>query len=262
MSYYVFFHFKSDIVPHPIPLLSTSPHPTLSLFSFQSWTYFYLLPPFCLSPPYWSKFHGILTFLISIPLSCHLHGIFHSCDALFSFCISSSVSPPFLLCTPTHRFCQSLCVLGRCCGCRQPALCRRPSTRQGRGVRIHCSQGIDSMLCRGPPIAQTCSMNMLLGRTSDRAEPPPATSESSSHSLGWSNIICTWFMIYWHWMLRCEAIIFLLWACKNLSPRADPFFFLLSYVWFYITGCPTELMALGLWCTMAQCFTTKNVREI
>lgn len=36
-----------------------------------------------------------------MPLSCHLHDIFRSCDALFSFCISSFISPPFLLCANT-----------------------------------------------------------------------------------------------------------------------------------------------------------------
>lgn len=82
---------------------SSLPHPILlSVFVSFSVLNLLLSPPiFCLSPPYWSKFHGILTFLISIPLSCHLHDTFHSCDALFSFCISSFISPPFLLCTNT-----------------------------------------------------------------------------------------------------------------------------------------------------------------
>lgn len=110
-------------------------------------------------------------------------------------------SPLLFFSAPTHLSCQSLCVLGRCCGCRQPALCRRPNTRQGRGVRIHCSRGIDCTLCRGPPIAQTCCMNMPPGRTSNRAEPPPATSESFSHLLvdqtgsvpGWFINSACWF---------------------------------------------------------------------
>lgn len=164
---------------------SSLPHPILlSVFVSFSVLNLLLSPPiFCLSPPYWSKFNCILTFLISIPLSCHLHDIVHSCDACFHF-VFPLLFPLLFFSAPTRRSCQSLCVLGRCFGCRQPALSMTASTRQGRGVRIHCSQGIDCMLCHGSPIAQTCCMNMLPGRTSNRAEPQPATSESSSHSFG------------------------------------------------------------------------------
>lgn len=181
--------------------------------------------------------------------------------AMLCFHFVFPLSPLLLFPAPTHRSCQSLCALGRCCGCRQPALCRRPSTRQERGVRIHCSRGIDSMLCRGPPIAQICCMNMPPGRTSNRAEPPPATSESSTHSLAWSNKI--WFYLVGLSVSRVglgggatEVVIYALGAC-----RADADLFKhLSYVWFYITGYPTESTAPGLWCTMVRCFTTKNAR--
>lgn len=202
MSYYVFLHFKSDIVPHPTP--SPLPHPILLSLCFQSWTYFYLPPSLvCLLP---TSLNSMVFYLFSFPSPFPVISMTSFALAMLCFhFVFPLLFPLLFFSAPTRRSCQSLCVLGRCCGCRQPALSRRPSTRQGRGVRIRCSQGIDCMLCPGPPIAQTCCMNMLPGRTSNRAEPPPATSESSSHSLDWPNIISTW-LIYWHRMLGCEAM--------------------------------------------------------
>lgn len=95
MSYYVFLHFKSDTVPHLTPPLPIVP---LVFVSFLVLNLLLSPPISCLSPLSWSKFHGSLTYLIPIPISCHLHDIFCSCTALFSFCISSFFPPPFLLC--------------------------------------------------------------------------------------------------------------------------------------------------------------------
>ncbi len=97
-------------------------------------------------------------------------------------------SPPLCPNTPSPR--QSLCVRGHCCGCSRPALCRRRSTRQGRGVKTLCSLGTVCTSCPGPLIAQTCCTSMPPGRTSNRTEPPPPTSESASHCPGWSNNSC------------------------------------------------------------------------
>lgn len=181
----MFLHFKSDIAPHLLPL---SPSPILQLFvSFfnSQLTFIYShfsSVPSCLSPVLYSMYFGPLPFPLSLP--CHLHDIFHFYNASFSFSISSFLpsSPP--LCSNTLSLCQSLCVLGLCCGCRRPALCRRRSTRQGRGVRTHCSLETVCTSCPGPLIEQTCCMSMPPGKTSNRTEPPPPTSKGASHCPG------------------------------------------------------------------------------
>lgn len=181
----MFLHYKSDIVPHPhlTPPLS---HSLLSLcLLFNSQTYFYLLTSF---------FHPLhVSLLFYVPWSLAFSHFLSPYPAIticiftmlcFSFCISSFFpsSPPF--CFNTLPLGQSLCVQGHCCGCKQPALCKRRSTRQEPGVRTHCSLGTVCTSCPGPPIALTCCMNMPPGKTSNRTEPPPPTSEGASHCPG------------------------------------------------------------------------------
>lgn len=190
MSYYVFLHFKSDIVPHinsppPPPLPSCS----WSLSPFQPLTYFYLLTsssrPLRISALLPSMVLCLFPFPLSLP--CHCHDIFHTFNAfvftgyLFLFSLLPS---PTLLCPNATPLCQSLCVRGRCSGFRRPARCRRRSTKQGRGVRIRCSLGTDCTSCPGPPIAQTCCTSTPPGKTSNRASQPLTTSEGASHCPG------------------------------------------------------------------------------
>lgn len=195
MSFYMFLHFKSDNVPHLTPLYPPLVHssPVLCLlFNFQlTFINSHLSFVHCvsLSPVLYSMVFGLFPFPLCFP--CHLHDIFHFYNALFWF----SISPFFLLLllsAPTPLLLlQSLCVRGRCCGCRRPVLCRRQSTRRGHGVRTRCSLGTVCMLCPGLPIAPTCCMSMPPGKTSNRTEPPPPTSEGASHCPGWSNSICS-----------------------------------------------------------------------
>lgn len=193
MSYYVFFHFKSDIVPH-INTLPPSPPPApapIWLLVFVSFSTLNLLLSthiFLPSSPYLSCsiLHGTLPFPFPLFHLCHHHDIFHMYNALFSLSISSLFFPLFLAFSAqtTPRLCQSLCVRGHCFGFRRPARCRRRSTRQGRGVRIRCSLGTGCTSCPGPPIAQTCCMSMPPGKTSNRAKLPLTTSEGASHCPG------------------------------------------------------------------------------
>lgn len=190
----MFLHFKSDILPHLTPpLLPLTPillqvFVSFSILNLLLSTYIFCLSPACLSPVLYSMVFCLFPFPLSLP--CHLHDIFHSYNALFSFSLFSCFpcSPPLF--PNIQPLCQSSCARGHFWGCRQLALCRRRSTRQGRGVRIHCSQGTDFMSCPGPPIARTCCMSMPPGKTSNRAKPPPTTSEIASHCPGWLNSIC------------------------------------------------------------------------
>lgn len=194
MSFYMFLHFKSDIVPHLTPPYPPSPILLLVFVSFSILNLLLSTHIFFLSPPRFSPvLYSMIFGLFPFPLKpCHLHDIVHFCNALFSFSISSFFfpSPPPPLCSNTPPLHQSLYVRGLCCGCRRPALYRRRSTRQGRGVRTRCSLGIVCTSCPGPPIAPTCCLSMLPGKTSNRTEPPPPTSEGASHCPGWSNSIC------------------------------------------------------------------------
>lgn len=170
-------HFKSDNVPHltPSPLL---PFSSYSLSTIQLSTYFYLLTSlFC-------PLHVFLLYYIPWSLALSLPSISMTsffftmlCFHLLSFpfpCFS-----PF--CSNTSLPLQSLCVPGHCFECRRLALCRRRSTRQGPGARTRCNPGIVCTSCPGPPIAPTCCMSMPPGKTSNRTELPPPTSEGTSH---------------------------------------------------------------------------------
>lgn len=134
-----------------------------------------------------------LSFLFYIPWSLAFSHFLSAFPAIFmiSFiftmlCFHFLSLPFFLLLSAPMPLLllQSLYVRGRCCGCRRPALCRRQSTRQGHGVRTRCSLGTVCTLCPGPPIAPTCCTSMPPGKTSNRTEPPPPTSEGASHCPG------------------------------------------------------------------------------
>lgn len=174
-------HFKADNVRHLTPPLLFQSFPTLTSSQFFIFTdlslpcfsflfslalfYFFSLPP--LPSPYYLSF-----------LQC----------SVFIFCpFFPSPYLLFLLQNPSSL--QYLCARGLCCGCRCPARKRRQSTRQGRGVRTRCSLETAFMLCRGPPIALTCCMNMPPGKTLNRTEPRPITSECASHCPTSSNSI-------------------------------------------------------------------------
>lgn len=196
MSFYMFLHLKIWYCtsPHSLPL-TLSPILLLVFVSFSILnlllsTHIFLPSPPCPSPVLYSMVFGLFPFLLSLP--CHPHDIFHFYNALFSFSVSSFFFPPFSppLCPNTPPPRQSLCVRGHCCGYRRPALCRKRSTRPGRGVRTRCSLGTACTSCPGPPIAPTCCMSMPPGKTSNRTEPPPPTSEGASNCPGWSNSIC------------------------------------------------------------------------
>lgn len=194
MNYYMFLHFKSDILPHLTPPFSPLfPFCSKSLSPFQSWIDFYLLTSsVCILLvsllfyiPWSFAFSHFLSPSPAISMISFILTI-----ALFSFSLFSCFPCSLPLFPNIQPLCQSLCARGHFWGCRQLALCRRRSTRQGRGVRIHCSQGTDFMSCPGPPIARTCCMSMPPGKTSNRAKPPPTTSEIASHCPGWLNSIC------------------------------------------------------------------------
>lgn len=150
-------------------------------------THIFLSTPPCL----FLLFNGLWPFPISslppLPLPWYLLFLSMLCFHFLSLPFIPS-SPP--LCTNASLLLQYLCVRGHCCGCRCPALSRRQSIRRGHGVRTRYSQGTVCTSCPGPPIAPTCCMSMPPGKTSNRAEPPPPTSECASHCLGWSNGIC------------------------------------------------------------------------
>lgn len=179
----MFLRFKSDNVPRltPLPLLSPSP-PALSPFQFSTYSYLLtsLYHPLNISFSFSIKVFALFPFPLFLP--CHVHDIFRSCCTLFSFCASAFFPP--LLCFDAPLPLQYLCVRGHCCGCKCPALSRRQSTKQGRGVRTHCSQATVCTSCPGPPIEPTCCMSTPPGKTSNRAEPPPPTSEFASHRPG------------------------------------------------------------------------------
>lgn len=122
MSYYVFLHFKSDIVPH----INTPPPPPLpscswSLSPFQPLTYFYLLTSSSRSLRISALLPSMVLCLFPFPLSlpCHRHDIFHTFNAfvftgyLFLFSLLPS---PTLLClvssAQTQHLFASLCVSG------------------------------------------------------------------------------------------------------------------------------------------------------
>lgn len=120
MSYYVFFHFKSDIVPH-INTLPSSPAPApapiwLPVFvSFSTLNLLLSTHIFLPSSPYLSCsiLHGPLPFPFPLFHLCHHHEIFHMYNALFSLSISSLFSPSFLPSLPKpHYVFASLCVSG------------------------------------------------------------------------------------------------------------------------------------------------------
>lgn len=194
MSYYVFFHFKSDIVPH-INTLPPSPPPapapiwlpvfvSFSTLNLLLSTHIFL--PF--RPPHISPLLSSMVLCLSHFLSSTsaITMISFICTMLCFHCLSLPFFPPLscLLC-PNHTMsCQSLCVRGHCFGFRRPAHCRRQSTRQGHGVRIRCSLGTGCTSCPGPPIARTCCMSMPPGKTSNRAKLPLTTSEGASHCPG------------------------------------------------------------------------------
>lgn len=192
-SFYVFLHFKSDNVPHLTPLFPSLHSPPTLCLLFNSQLIFissYLsLDPFLpLSPVLFSMVFGLFPFPLSHPSHClDIFYFFQCCFHFLSLPFIPS-SPP--LCTNASLLLQYLCVRGHCCGCRCPALSRRQSIRRGHGVRTRYSQGTVCTSCPGPPIAPTCCMSMPPGKTSNRAEPPPPTSECASHCLGWSNGIC------------------------------------------------------------------------
>lgn len=113
MSFYMFLHFKSDIVPHLTPPYPPLPHspPSLCLLFDSQLTFIYShlsSDPPCLSPVL--TVFGLFPFPLSLP--CHLHDIFHFYNALFSFSISSFFFLLLLLSAPTHLLCASLCVSG------------------------------------------------------------------------------------------------------------------------------------------------------
>lgn len=99
MSYYVFLHFKSDIVPHinspPPPLL---PSCSWSLSPFQPLTYFYLLTsssrPLRISALLPSMVLCLFPFPLSLP--CHCHDIFHTFNAFVFTGYLFLFSPPCL----------------------------------------------------------------------------------------------------------------------------------------------------------------------
>lgn len=184
MSFYMFLHFKSDIVPHLTPF---SPILLLLFVSFSILNLLlstHIFPP---SPPCLSCsiFPGLWPFPISFlpPLPSPWYLSFLQCFVFIFYLF------PFVFLLPPPLL-QSLCVRGRCCGFRRPALCRRRSTRQGHGVRTRCSLGTVCTSCPGPPIAPTCCTSTPPGKTSNRTEPPPPTSEGAPHCPGWSNSIC------------------------------------------------------------------------
>lgn len=190
MSYYMFLHFKSDIAPHLTPPLPHS-DPSICLLCNPLLTFIYSHLP---SAPSMSLSCSTVYSMVFSHFLSRSPAISMMYFILTMLCFHF-LSLPFLpssppLCPNTPPLCQSLCVREHCCGCRRPALCRRRSTRQGRGVRIHCSLGTDCTSCPGPPIARTCCMSMPPGKTSNRAKPPPTTSEGASHCPGWSNSIC------------------------------------------------------------------------
>lgn len=194
MSFYMFLHFKSDNVPHltpPSPHLIHSPPILCLLFNSQLTfinSHLSSVRSVSLSPVLYSMVFGLFPFPLSLP--CHLHDIFHYNNALFSFSISPFFPSSSPFCFNTPPLLQSLCVRGRCCGCKRPALCRRRSTRRGRGVRTRFSLETVCTSCPGPPIALTCCTSTPPGKNSNRTEPPPPTSEGASHCPGWSNSIC------------------------------------------------------------------------
>ncbi len=176
-----------------LPLSPSLPFSSNSLSPFQFSTYFYLLTSF--SRP----LHVSLLFYIpwSLAFSHFLSPspVISMISFIFTMLCFHFLSLPFFfasppLCSNTPLLRQSLCVRGLCCECRRPALCRRQSTRQGRGARTRCSLETVCTSCPGPPIAPTCCMSMPPGKTSNRTEPPPPTSEGASHCPGWSNSIC------------------------------------------------------------------------
>lgn len=177
-----------------------------SLLSLPSLPFFsYSLSPFQFSTYFTSCSH--LSFVPSMSLSCSIfHGLrpfpisslpllpspwYLSFLQCFVFIFYLFLFPsPSLFCSNTLLLLQYLCVLGRCSGYRQRALCRKQNTKRGRGVRTHCSLGIVCTSCPGPPIVLTCCMSMPPGRTSNRTGLLPPTSEGTSHCPGWSNSIC------------------------------------------------------------------------
>lgn len=191
MSFYMSPHFKSDNIPH-LTSLPSLPFSSYTLSPFQFSTYSYLLTSFFRSLHVSLLFYipWSLTFSISSlpPLPSPWYLSFLQCF-VFIFYLFLFPSPSFL-CSNTPLLLQYLCVRGRCSGCRRPALCRRRSTRQGRGVRTRCSLGTVCTSCPGPPIVLTCCMSMPPGKTSNRTGLLPPTSEATSYCPGWSNNIC------------------------------------------------------------------------
>lgn len=181
MSFYMFPRFKSDNEPH---LISISPYfySSTVLPPFHSQTCFYQFRSFssALTTSFFCYiFYGLQLFYISSSSrSIAIEDIIF-CNALFSFLVSRYIFPSSLL--------QYLCARGHCCGCRCPAHSRKQSTRRGHGARTLYSLGTVCMSCPGPPIALTCCLSMLPGKTLNRADLLPPTSECTSHCPGWSN---------------------------------------------------------------------------
>lgn len=166
--------------------LDPTPHPPVSSSTFRLLFYFQLT--FISSHlPHLFLFHGLWPFPISwfLPLPSSWYISLLQC---FLFIFSLYL---FLFYRPLPPLLQSLCVPGRCCVCRLPALSRRPSTRPEHGVRTRCSLATGCTSCPGPLIAPMCCTSMPPGKTSNRREPPPPTSECASHCPGWSNSSCS-----------------------------------------------------------------------
>lgn len=219
MSYYVFLHFISDLVPHPTPLLSTSRHPTQSV-SFSALNLLLSPPIFCLSPPHWSKFKRILTFLISVALSCHSHDIFHSCNALFSFCISSFISLPFLLCANT-----SLLLVFVCPGTLLRVQAASSLQEAEHQAGAWCKDPLQSgdRLYVMPWTPYRTDMLYEYASWEDFKQGRATTSYKwELLSSSWLILFYLYLIDFWHCMLGCEVmplvVISSVWACTIETP--------------------------------------------
>lgn len=120
MSYYMFFHFKSDIVPHP-----AHPHPTpgpilhlvfvsFTILNLLLSTHIVLLSLPCLFPVLYSTVFCLFPFPPSPPsLPPPIISVMYLVLAMpcFHF-LSLPLFLLLLLSVPTHHLCASLCVSG------------------------------------------------------------------------------------------------------------------------------------------------------
>lgn len=263
MSYYVFLHFKSDIVPHLTPLLS-SPPPFYSHSVSFSVLNLLLSPPIsCLFPPSRSKFHGSLTYLVSIRpfLSSPWHLSLLQC---FVFTLYFLFPPPFLPCANPSLLPVFVCP-GTLLRVQAASSLQEAEHQAGAWCKDPLQSGDRLYVMPWTPYRT----DMLYEYASwEDFKQSRATTSYKWELLPFSCLIKQDLYLVGLSVSRAglggvatEVVTFALGVCKNWSGRSDfrtVLFKHLSYVWFYITGYPTESTAPGLWCTMVRCFITKN----